>query len=103
VPTRRDILASLTQLTQLVATGLISPAQSNAMRGALTAILDELPKEPQQAGTADGDTSRLRKELRRQPDLLDAIQHLLSDEQLRELIEDEGDGQGPGGGAAPPK
>ncbi len=103
IPSRRAILATLTKLPQLVATGVLTPAQANSMRATLEILLNELRQDSHQtSGAKDGNVSQLRDVLRRNPELLNALAPLLSDHDLSQLIDDDdtNDDDGDGAGAA---
>jgi hypothetical protein len=90
IPTREEILETLNNLPALIATGFLTPAQANSMRGILKTMLDALPEDsPQAASDKQLDVPRLRNALRSHPDVLRAIAPLLSDARLRELSDDD--------------
>jgi len=71
--------------------GSIPPSQANAFRGLADIYLKHL--EPPQASVAPArvDLEQLRKQVREQPWLLDIVKSILTDEELAQLIDDEGD------------
>jgi hypothetical protein len=90
IPSRLAIAATLARIPQLVAAGMISPAQANAMVTPLRVLLTALPDaSPCQKSSMD--TNSLRDIFREQPDLLHALAPLFSDEQLQELVDDPAD------------
>jgi hypothetical protein len=89
IPSQHEFLFLLTQLTALTGTGQITAAQNNAMRANVLVILSELRAGSQTAAAGGGDSSRLRDELRRNPDLLEALAPILTDAVLHDLTDDE--------------
>ena len=90
IPTREDLLATLAGLPALVAAKILTPAEANSIRSVVVAMLEHLPSDAPPSG-GRGDTSQLRDVLRRHPELLMAIQHLLPDAVLDDLLDDEDD------------
>jgi hypothetical protein len=85
-PSIEDCLYQLSQLPGLIATGLLTSAQANAISRALTAILAYHAQA--QASTPSGaqlDVD-LRARLRDDPQLMHMLEPLLSDEQISLLM-----------------
>jgi hypothetical protein len=96
LPNRQAILAALNGLTHLVAAGILTPGQSNAMINAFRLQLANLPREVEPARANQVNPASLRDAVRMAPDLLDLIAPLLSDEQLRQLVDEPGEGAADG-------
>lgn len=91
LPTRNEVLLAIKNLPSLVATGVITTAQSNAMLASLKTLLDNLDDGKEQASVPQGAMPSLLDAIRRNPDLLHVLERLLTDEQLRELADDDDD------------
>ena len=90
---RDSILAMIKNTAVLVATGQWTPAQGNAELAILKTLLNETRPDTTRAGARVVDKPRLRDMLRKNPDLLHAIEPLLSDAELRELMDDDDEDQ----------
>lgn len=87
VPTRDECLQALAEIPGLVAMGLVTPAQANAMRPSYIAILQHLNAQPAAGPAFSND--KLREMLRRDPTLLSVFESLLTDEQIEMLTREE--------------
>ena len=90
LPSRAAVLASVAKLMPLVGAGVIPERRANAVRAYAETLLKHLPEDSQgAAGRALPRLNRLREALHANPDLLDAFQDVLTDEQLAQLVDDE--------------
>jgi hypothetical protein len=88
LPSRNAILATLARLPQLVATGLMTPGQSNSIHGIMRTLLQNLPSAEGASVPADTKAT-LRDVLKDNPDLLHALAPMMSDDDLDDLVDDK--------------
>lgn len=87
-PDTDDCLAALGQLPGLIAMGLVTTAQANAIRGVYSTILQQHHRTRSgrdQAQLADADVMAI---LRENPSMLSMLAPLLTDEQIAAIMED---------------
>jgi hypothetical protein len=86
IASAEDCLAILSRLGSLVALGILSTAQANAIRSTYTAILQY--HERQQSGPSRTVVNEkdMAKLLRKHPELAKLLEPLLSDEQIEILL-----------------
>jgi hypothetical protein len=94
IPDRNGILVTMARLPQLVAAGIVSPGQSNAMLATLRTLLSQLPNESARSAVHGINPASLRDAVRTTPELLDLISPLLSETQLAELLDEGGECNG---------
>ena len=89
IPTRFDALRGLGRLPLLIATGALRPADANAIRGAYAEILRH--SDSNQVGqTRSGlSTTDLKQLLKDNPQLFEALEPLLRDDEIDELFADD--------------
>ena len=89
IPPIAKILESMAKLPQLVAIGIITPAQCNSIHAVLKTMLDELRGTGKAAAAAQILPQTLKDAIRHSPELLDFMAAWLSEDQLREILDDE--------------
>jgi hypothetical protein len=83
----------LARLPPLVAAGVLTPAQSNAMQTVCKTLLEYL-REDGDAKAFLGNAATIREAVRKTPELLSVIAPLLSPDQLTEFVDDDDCGDG---------
>lgn len=89
---RRDVCRGLETIAQLSLMGGLSPHQVKDLSGILRAIGNLLPQDEAAGGEAVPES--LRELVAQNPQLLDSLQHILTEDQLRQLLRQQGH-QGP--------
>jgi len=84
-----ECLAALSALPKLVALGLLSPAQANAIRAAYQAVLRHHSQQDGAPHRRAADQAGLRQVLRENPQLANFLVGLLSDEDIADLLSGE--------------
>ena len=94
VPTVSECLASLSQIPGMVALKLITPAQANAMRGTLEAILRQHNRSGTRAGQPEGNVQSmdLVDLAKRDPQVLNMLETILTDQQITMVMKATKDG-----------
>lgn len=88
LPSRRELLAQLNALRGLAAAGVLKPAQVNATRGVLETMLKHLDGPAVSVPVNE----HVMEALRRNPEMLNLLANLLTDEQFaaaKEYIDGE--------------
>ena len=95
VQTVGECLASLSQIPGMVALKLITPAQANAMRGTLEAILRQHNRSGSRAGAPDGSvqSTDLVELAQRDPQVLNMLETILTDQQIAMVMKATKDGR----------
>jgi hypothetical protein len=86
IASAEDCLAALSKLVSLVALGILSTAQANAIRSTYTAILQYHERHQSGPSRTIADEKDLAKLLRKHPELAKLLEPLLSDEQIEILL-----------------
>ena len=94
VPTVSECLASLSQISGMVALKLITPAQANAMRGSLEAILRQHNRSGTRVGATEGNIQNmdLVDLAKRDPQVLNMLETILTDQQIAMVVKATKDG-----------
>jgi hypothetical protein len=86
---------ALDQLPGMVATGVITPVQANAIRGALRDVIAVHQRNPGTSPMAASIDCDMLERLRRDPKLMNAMAPLLTPDQIATLMGDTTDGHRP--------
>lgn len=87
VPTRQECMQALGRLPGLIALKVISTQQANAIRGTYQTVLNEIHRSTSDGGTAAVADDNVMALLKANPDLLNLVEPLLTDQQVRDVVE----------------
>lgn len=73
IPSREELLATISKLPHFVATGALSPAQSNSMLASMREVLNSQGSDAQRPSSQAVDKTRLREAVKVDPELLQAL------------------------------
>jgi prophage DNA circulation protein len=90
IPSRDDCMQALAQLPGLIAMKVLTPAQASAIRSTYQALLAELGR--QQGSMSQLADDQVLQILRQQPELLQILEPLLTDEQIAVVLRSDPDG-----------
>ena len=87
VPTQQECMRALGRLPILITLKVISTQQANAIRGTYQTVLNEIHRSTSDGGTAAVADDNVIALLKANPELLNLVEPLLTDQQVRDLLE----------------